>query len=378
MYKVLFAEDELLVRLGLQKSIPWENFSMELTALADNGLEALRMFEEIRPDVVITDIRMDGMDGVELVRRIRLMDEECAVVVISCIDDFETLRKLIPYKLNGYVLKASISIEEICGVLGQVKDYLIKTGRTAEDIQEDTKSLEESISDYLQNKSRKLIWDNAKQMHQLLLFELKAEDKDKINELAMEFIYELVNRQMPGGTLIPLKEKEFCLYFPEKEKNIEEKVQRVNHSIEGFLGVQFQVMRSKRQGNESIKEWFDRTYAEQSDRVFEGNGWNPLIQKSVTYMRKHHQESLSLTEISHVIGISSSYFSHLFKQQTGKNYVEYLNEIRLEEAVKELRGTDEKIAVISQRHGFQNLEYFSRFFKRKMGVSPAKWRQKNQ
>lgn len=67
MYKVLFAEDELLVRLGLQKSIPWENFSMELTALADNGLEALRMFEEIRPDVVITDIRMDGMDGVELV-----------------------------------------------------------------------------------------------------------------------------------------------------------------------------------------------------------------------------------------------------------------------------------------------------------------------
>ena len=95
-------------------------------------------------------------------------------------------------------------------------------------------------------------------------------------------------------------------------------------------------------------------------------------------MRKHHQESLSLTEISHVIGISSSYFSHLFKQQTGKNYVEYLNEIRLEEAVKELRGTDEKIAVISQRHGFQNLEYFSRFFKRKMGVSPAKWRQKNQ
>ena len=71
MYKVLFAEDELLVRLGLQNSIPWSKYQMELSALAENGIEAFRLFESIRPDVLITDLRMEGMDGVELAKKIR-------------------------------------------------------------------------------------------------------------------------------------------------------------------------------------------------------------------------------------------------------------------------------------------------------------------
>lgn len=91
MYKVLFAEDELLVRLGLQNSIPWSKYQMELSALAENGIEAFRLFESIRPDVLITDLRMEGMDGVELVKRVRQIDKDCAIVVVSCMNDFETL-----------------------------------------------------------------------------------------------------------------------------------------------------------------------------------------------------------------------------------------------------------------------------------------------
>ena len=70
MYQVLFAEDELLVRLGLQNSIPWEKYNMQLAAQADNGIDAFREFQRIRPDVVITDIRMEGMDGVELFQKL--------------------------------------------------------------------------------------------------------------------------------------------------------------------------------------------------------------------------------------------------------------------------------------------------------------------
>ena len=71
MYKVLFAEDELLVRLGLQNSIPWEKYDMELSVQADNGTEAYELFCKVRPQLVITDIRMEGMDGYELIRKIR-------------------------------------------------------------------------------------------------------------------------------------------------------------------------------------------------------------------------------------------------------------------------------------------------------------------
>ena len=68
MYKVLFAEDELLVRIGLQNAIKWSDYSMELVAQADDGGQAFELFQKIRPDVVITDIRMDVMDGHELTR----------------------------------------------------------------------------------------------------------------------------------------------------------------------------------------------------------------------------------------------------------------------------------------------------------------------
>ena len=91
MYKVLFAEDELLVRLGLQNSIPWSEYQMELSALAENGIEAFQLFESIHPDVLITDLRMEGMDGLELVKKVREIDKDCAIVVVSCMNDFETI-----------------------------------------------------------------------------------------------------------------------------------------------------------------------------------------------------------------------------------------------------------------------------------------------
>ena len=76
-------------------------------------------------------------------------------------------------------------------------------------------------------------------------------------------------------------------------------------------------------------------------------------------------------------GVSPAYFSSLFKREIGKNYVEYLNEVRLKAVLKEFKVSDAKISFIAEKHGFPNQEYFSRYFKKVMGVSPAKWRRKN-
>lgn len=95
-------------------------------------------------------------------------------------------------------------------------------------------------------------------------------------------------------------------------------------------------------------------------------------------MELNFQKPLGLGEISGYLGISPSYFSHLFKKETGKTYVEYLNELRLHKVLEELKNSNMKLSVIAERNGFNNLEYFSRFFKKHMGVSPAKWRQQNR
>lgn len=378
MYKVLFAEDELLVRLALQNSVPWENYQMEIAALAENGNEAYHLFEKIRPDVLITDLRMEGMDGVELVRRIRKIDQEVAIIVISCLNDFETLRLLIPYKINAYVLKASISIEEICEVLADVQEYLIKMGKTPEGTGIRTIRMEDSISEYLLGDSDNHLWDYFDKGNYLLLFRLPQDQKDKINMLAMDFIYDLVNRQMPGKLLIPLKEKEFCVFYENMDETIEDCVKRINVSIKEFLGVKFDIICSQRNAQETLRDWFERACTQEYDVQRKDNNRTALIRKSIIYMQEHYKEDLSLADISRVIGLSGNYFSHLFKKETGKNYVEYLNEIRLREVMKELKESDDKILTIAQKHGFQNLEYFSRFFKRQIGESPAKWRKSNK
>lgn len=378
MYKVLFAEDELLVRLGLQNSIPWSKYEMEVAALADNGMEAYRLFEEIHPDILITDLRMEGMDGLELVKRVREIDKECAIVVISCLNDFETLRKLIPYNINAYVLKASISIDEVCNVLEQTKEYLISIGRTAKKVIPDLEKPEDIISKYLLGDAVISLEDDFEIFEHLLMFSLEEENKDKINKLAMDFIYELVNRQIPGEMLVPLKDKEFCVFYRSTEKKMDERIKRINNSIGDFLGVRFKITHSSRRKAENLKDWFDRAYVQQYEINIDENSGKALIQKSIEYMQEHFRESLTLTDISRTIGLSVSYFSYLFKQETGKNYIEYLNEIRLLATMKDLMNTDEKVVVIAQKNGFQNLEYFSRYFKKQTGESPARWRKLNR
>lgn len=378
MYKVLFAEDELLVRLGLQNSIPWIKYEMEVAALAENGLEAYRLFEEIHLDILITDLRMEGMDGLELVKRVRENDKECAIVVISCLNDFETLRKLIPYNINAYVLKASISIDEVCNVLHQVRDYLRGIGKTARKKMPDLEKTEEKISKYLLGDKVINIDDDFNFLEYLLLFSLEDENRDKINKLAMDFIYELVNRQIPGEMLVPLKDKEFCVFYRSIERNMEERIKRINNSIGDFLGVRFKVTYSSRRKDENLKVWFDRAYIQQYEINIDENSGKALIQKSIEYIQDHFCEGLTLKDISRTIGLSVNYFSYLFKQETGKNYIEYLNEIRLLATMKDLRNTDEKIVVVAQKNGFQNVEYFSRYFKKKTGESPARWRKLNR
>ena len=377
MYQVLCAEDELLVRLGLQNSIDWKAYDMELAAQADNGLQAYELFQKVRPDVVITDIRMEGMDGCELIEKIRQQDKECAIIVISCLDDFEILRRMIPYKIIGYILKASMTMDEVNEVLKKSTEYLKKIGREGKKTDPEKRSPEKELEKYLLGGSQKTGIPDQKKIENLLVFSLKEEDQEKINGLAMEFVYDLVRRQLNKALIVKTGEKEFCVFSEKMQKNPEDMISRVNHSVEEFLGVRFRVQKGMRKEGEDPKEFYLRV-KEKQPGAGENGSYDQIIMDAFGYMQEHYQESLSLTDISSVLGISSSYFSHLFKKQTGKNYVEYLNEIRLKAVMEDLKNSDFKIAVIAEKNGFHNFEYFSRFFKKATGLSPVKWRQENR
>ena len=113
MYTVLIAEDELLVRIGIASSVPWAEMNLRLIGEAEDGESAWNLYEKFRPDIVITDIRMPGMDGMELLRRIRGEDRECAVIIITNVEHDETLREAQMLGITDVLLKASMKQEYI-------------------------------------------------------------------------------------------------------------------------------------------------------------------------------------------------------------------------------------------------------------------------
>lgn len=124
MYKVLIAEDEILVRLGLANSIPWEKLGMVLAVQAANGVQAYEQFLQERPEIVITDIRMPLMDGMELIRKIRQIDTSCKIIIITCVEEFEYARQAISFQVEDYILKLTMNMEEIEAILARIRDSL--------------------------------------------------------------------------------------------------------------------------------------------------------------------------------------------------------------------------------------------------------------
>ncbi|WP_019909423.1 response regulator transcription factor [Paenibacillus sp. HW567] len=112
MYKVVLADDETISLEGLRTLTDWEELGFEICGACENGEEALSAAAECSPDLVITDIRMPGMDGLELIKRIRQMHMEQPVfIVLSGYDEFEYARTALRYGVRHYLLKPVVEAE---------------------------------------------------------------------------------------------------------------------------------------------------------------------------------------------------------------------------------------------------------------------------
>ena len=121
MYKVLIAEDEMLVRLGLKNSVSWSDFDMTVVADVSNGEEALEVYEKEKPDILITDLRMPGVSGMELIKKIRQDDNETIIIILSCVDEFEQIKKAMSLSVFEYIFKLTMTTEEINQILKKAK-----------------------------------------------------------------------------------------------------------------------------------------------------------------------------------------------------------------------------------------------------------------
>ncbi|MGO4182357.1 response regulator [Paenibacillus sp. TAF43_2] len=105
MWKLLIADDEPKIRRGLAKVLPWKELGIELVGEAENGLQALELAEERKPDILFVDICMPFVDGLEFIERLRQTLERSIVIVISGHDEFRYAQQAVKLHVFEYMLK---------------------------------------------------------------------------------------------------------------------------------------------------------------------------------------------------------------------------------------------------------------------------------
>lgn len=368
MIKVFLVEDEAIIRRGIKKNVEWEKNGFEFVGEAGDGEYAYPQILKTEPDILITDIKMPFMDGLELSHLVKKILPNTKIIILSGYNEFEYAKEAITIGISEYLLKP-VTAASLTAVLRKVK----------EEIREE------------KEKSR--------------LLERYFVSYEKYNEFLDKTDYTGVDRKLIQDFLKLGSAGEEGIFLDEYlaavgENNYRSLLLRQYMTIDIFFCVQEflkglsvcadeippelgdikyipKIVVSEEQTVSYLKELFAFAISER-DRV-SGNRYGSLIDTAKQYLAEHFESNdVSLNTVAAQVGVSSSYFSSIFKQETGQSFVEYLTKLRIDKACELLRCTTLRTAEIGERVGYNDPHYFSATFKKVTGVSPKDYKNGGQ
>ncbi len=370
MVKVFLVEDETIIRRGIRDNIDWESYGFEFAGEAGDGEYAYPLILKTKPDILITDIKMPFMDGLELSRLVKKSLPNTRIIVLSGYNEFDYAKEAIKIGISDYLLKPISSV----GIIDALK-------KVAEEIREErerSKLLEryfvsyEKYTEFLDKTDyngvdRKLINDFLK----LGSVNECAQFVDEYFEAIGENNYKsLLLRQYMAIDIF------YCVRA--FLKNIKAELSDIPESA-----VDIKVVPKVIESIEMTKKYLTEEFTvalNARDRA-SNDRYGSVIQEAKDYILSNFsQNDLSLNRIAAHIGVSPSYFSSIFKQETGQSFVEYLTKVRMERACELLKCTSYRTSEICELVGYNDSHYFSAAFKKTIGQSPKEYKasQTNQ
>ncbi|WP_219836190.1 response regulator [Paenibacillus sp. R14(2021)] len=513
--KVLIVDDEPLICKGLRLTIPWEELGAEVIGEAYNGLQALKLMQATPADLVLTDVSMQQMNGLELVQQLHRDGSSAKFVMLSDDKEFDYVRTAMQYGVKNYLLKP-IDVDELTvlltGLIGEIAreaderaarkleayyHYLVAemiehTGAAAAHLPDPDVPcyfIVSRMSDYCRLAAapeepdrRRLRADWKTWMEQRMLqagapsvsiflqrnvlltvtfaeganveglqsclgagmavmevqggcqVEWVASEEAQSFAALKEALPQLVRLlhcgkqgkvQLDGGQLGTVDTAAFRDYPRETEKELldflfqhkEEQMratvcklfnlfQSERASLQESLQVCHEmVMMVKRRFRETaalkqmaarlpelnhgdigmynsfeaIEQFFVETLTTALHLLRTANrGKNRwIIERITSYIRKNYVHELKASEIADMVRITPNYFSSIFKQETGKSFNAYVNEVRIEKAKELLLATPEQVGAIALAVGYKEYKYFANLFKKQCGIIPSEYREKN-
>ncbi|KAB8129927.1 response regulator transcription factor [Gracilibacillus oryzae] len=187
MQKVLIVDDERRTRQGLVSIINWEDYGFTVADTASNGFDALEKYSHIAPDLLIIDMKMPGMSGIELIEKIRKNDRSINILILSGHAEFEFAKKALKLNVTGYMLKP-IEEEELISYLEQIQNKRQQQLSDQTDPQQQVEEHKQKLMDYLNSAHNKeagththdhLDWKS----YRIILIKFHQASKNDINHI---------------------------------------------------------------------------------------------------------------------------------------------------------------------------------------------------
>lgn len=389
MYNILIVDDEPIVKIALRSILPWEEYGFFICGTAGNGLEALSLIEKQHPDVIITDLKMPGMDGLELIRTLKEKNYPGEILVLSNYEDFDSVRSALLLGAADYLLKIKIQADTLLACLNKTTEKLQKKAGEKSPVPEETISEnrnrlllsffqgDSSLASFIQeNRETKLGFMEKSCAICYVTFEkFLSNDAFSISaNLLRDMILDAVQGALQPYILV-LNDYSALVVFSQRELTVSQiKVEQLVKKLYNRFTM-YQSFAPDMPYQENLKNYEEARKIYQSFQQNEGHYKNDVA-KTIAYIEENYMHRLTLASISANVNLSSSYLCRVFKSEVGISITSYLNNLRIRKAATLIKEQALSLKEISAMVGIDDQLYFSRLFKKCMGISPSEYGKK--
>lgn len=343
MIRVLIADDEKRIRDGLSATIPWGDLGMEVVGTAAHGEAALALARETRPQIILTDVRMPRMDGLEFLKQAKAFLPRVKVVILSGYDDFTYAQQAVKLGVSDYLVKP-VGAGEITAVLKNL----------AADLGDPT--VEPPRPEGPAPHSPVRLAEAVRRGDQTAAFAALGEWRGQGLPLGLE------DARRQAIALVDLLIQHLRQDGFEFREGESPSPAQVHTTVLGLATVA------------QVEAWLDDQVGALSAFVAQNyrNNHRLIVRRALEFIDARSSGDLTAEQVAAAVGLSPNYFSHLFKKVRGQGFKDHLNTLRIEKAQALLAGGGYKVYEVAQMVGFSDYKYFSAVFKKVTGTSPTR------
>lgn len=393
MYCALIVDDESIIRRGLRCMIPWASLGFSEVREAASAESALRTTEETRVDLIITDICMPGMDGLEMTRRLKALQPGIRIMVLTGYDNFQYAQRCCALGVKHLLIKP-VDESELTRLIAEQVEEMRADGRLGTTEQEARRSAELSQRMLLESLFAALSKGASSREDLATIESLSGISSDeRVCAVVLRPAIELSDEWRGHRTLLIMSIAKLLSGMTESGRagycfaaeNMTVALLRASGGIEAASFAENAAMLVEAEygmpcalgvGRWTELSGFSLSLVQAEEALRRSGRTEPgrLVKAALEIIQTRYVSDISVAQISEELHVSTNYFSRLFKHEMGQGCNEYITGVRIKAAKKLLLESEMRCYEIAEAVGYRDANYFSLAFKKNIGVSPEQYR----